>query len=253
MMRDEGDRFHSGGRITATRLLTCPREVAILDSIPITYDPVRGHSAYIGTLVHKDMEEGGEPGEYTEIEVPPPGCDPPIVCGIPMRGKIDDVSAPLDGIGDYKFHGDRSYNFKADRGGVSPELRAQLSIYKYAIERSVPGANIKRLWCWHGAMTAATNGTGPWFDVEVPPMTEEEILNLRPLDDERKPGKQPYTVRDFIKMYADHAERVANGMDVRESIKLIPLVGRPMFGGKKCTNYCSAMFQCNEMEGIAWM
>lgn len=252
MRRDEADKFHADGRLTATRMLGCPREVVIIDTFPITYDPVRSHSAYIGTRLHKEMEENALPGEYKEIRIPLEGMEPPIVCGRRMSGMLDHVAPDLTEIWDYKFHGDKSYNWQVKKGGADGDLRAQLSLYKYALERTT-GVEVKKLGCWHGAMTAATDGTGPWFDVEVEPMTEEEILDYRPKDSDRHPGEQPYTVADILDMYDAHYERVAEGMDPYESARLIPLVGRPMFNKKKCTNYCLARFICDGMEGIPWL
>lgn len=253
------DKRHAAGNITATRLLTCPREVVILDNFPITFDPRRFHSAHIGTLVDREIKEGTLPGEYKEIIIPSTKFFEGTQWEIKMSGAIDYISPNLVVMDDYKFHGDRSYWYKMKEGGITPEYRAQLSMYKFGVEKNMPGLRIERGGIWHGAMTAASidDDAGrpetPWFYVDAPFFENEmDILKIRPSDDKKKPGTQPYTVGDIILFYKQHRQRVAEGMDVLESTKLVPLVGRNMFNKQKCLKYCPAQKQCDEMEGLTW-
>ena len=253
------DTRHADGNVTSTRMLTCPREVIILDNFPITFDPRRLHSAFIGTQVDRLIKEGSLPGEYSEVVIPPTKFFEGTKYEVEVSGAIDYLSPDAVFIDDYKFHGDRSYWYKMKSGGLSPELRAQLTFYKWGVEKNVPGAKVTKGGVWHGAMTAASvdDDAGrpetPWFYADVPFFeSEEEVLRIRPSDADKKPGTQPYTVGDIILFYKAHKERVAGGMSVMESAKMVPLVGRNMFNKTKCIKYCVAQKQCDEMEGLSW-
>src|SRR6267143_5516598 len=176
-----GDTTHRDGRITATRVLTCPRQVAIEDNIPAPFDVLSYNSIYDGVLEHVAMQRTAPPGAYTEIHLPPEGRPIPRLFGVEIEGTVDFVTADLREIHDYKKHSESAQAFKFESGGADQEVAAQLNIYRLMLEQCVEGAHIEKLLVWHGAMTSANTKTfrtkqpvPPWFAVELPLMGEEE-------------------------------------------------------------------------------
>lgn len=267
----EGDALHRDNRITATRLLGCPREIILLDNEGIVFDPIKAHSGHAGSVWHAEMERHVK-GARTTVTLPPTP-----MFGIEVSGEFDKAAQDWSEIVDWKTHGESSMELKWQRfqsGQPDRELAAQLNIYRLAIARSilkVPDDQYQpRLIGWHLAMVRAAAGPGeppiepsrrggygkkepppPAFQVQCPIMSEDEIARVRPFDDERSPGAQPYTVREIVRMYAEYHAAVKAGMSMDLALRRhVPLVGRGMWGGKKCTRYCSALGACDKVEGI---
>jgi len=267
-----GDTEHCDGKITATRLLGCPRQSILSDEIPLALDVRRLHSGQAGTSWHKAIREGGARAD-SQYELRLPSTE---LFGVEVSGRCDRVSLDWSEIEDWKTHGESSMGFKwrnAKSGRVDRELAAQLNLYRLIIARlilKVPDAEYRpRLIGWHMAMVRAQRGPGepppkpgykgrmpeepppPGFRVTLPIMSEDEIGRLRPFDDEDSPGMQPYSVRDIVKMYVDYrAARVA-GATLTDALRAhVPLVGRGVWRGTMCTRYCAALEACNEVEGV---
>lgn len=268
-----GDTVHRDGRITATRVLTCPRQVAIEDNIPAPFDVLSYNSIYDGVIEHAAMQRTAPPGTYTEIRLPPEGAEPPRLFGVPIEGTIDFVTADLREIHDYKKHSESAQAFKFESGGADPEVAAQMNIYRLMLAQCVPDAKVERLVVWHGAMTSANTKTfrtkqpvPPWFAVALPLMSEEEIAAMRPHGGE-------HTVQQIVDAYVRFETEKAevllptdrevgvrgepaeynypdDGRRLKAALKNIPLVGRGMWKGQKCQRYCAVKDICDDIEGL---
>jgi len=269
-----GDTAHRDGKITATRVLTCARQVIIEDNIAGPLDVLSYNSIYDGILEHAAMQRHAPPGTYTEVHLPLPGQEPPTLFGVPMEGTIDFLTADLREIHDYKKHSESAQSFKFEGGGADPEVAAQLNIYRLLLEQCLPAAKIERLVVWHGAMTSANTKTfrtkqpvPPWFEVRLPLMSEAEIAAIRP-------NGGDYTVQQIVDAYVRFAAERAGDralptdaevglgagnrsvvveapLDLEAAIRAVPLQGRKMWGGKKCSTWCSVREACDKLEGIA--
>ena len=251
------DRYHADGRLTTTRLLTCPRETLIQDLLPVVFDVRAANSLEWGTAIHSHLETEPEEDQYVEIRFGGPGdALPPARLfaglgglpedGILICGKVDHVTLGYGEIHDYKCHGESSQRFKAS-GKLDETTAVQMNIYRKALEQVVVGATagcFQRLIAYHGAMTAA-RGPEPWIPQVQPMMTEEEILNTRT-------SGGASTVREHIEDYIGFTARAAAGVELRENLKLLPLRGRTMYGKKKCSDYCmpGTKAECDGLEGI---
>lgn len=253
----QGDTAHRDGKITATRVLTCARQVIIEDNIPVPFDVLSYNSIYDGIIEHDAMQRHAPPGTYAEIHLPLPGQSPPMLFGVPVEGTIDFVTADMREIHDYKKHSETAQKFKFQRGGADPELAAQLNIYRLLLEQCVAGTRIEKLVVWHGAMTSAA-GAPPWFRVELPLMDEAQIARI-------KPHGGDYTVQDIVNAYVGFAGATtsadlptdaevglagAGGTKLEAAIRAVPLQGRKMWNGKKCQLYCSVRDTCDRIEGV---
>lgn len=257
----QGDTAHRDGKITATRVLTCARQVIIEDNVPTPFDVLSYNSIYDGIIEHEAMQRHAPAGTYAEVHLPLPGQSLPRLFGTEIEGTIDFVTADMREIHDYKKHSETAQKFKFQRGGSDPELAAQLNIYRLLLEQCVPGAHIERLVVWHGAMTSAA-GPPPWFRVELPLMDEAAIERIKPHGGE-------YTVRQIIDAYwqfeserkglvlpTDAEVGLAGAVPdpaadpLALAIRRVPLMGRKMWGGKKCVSYCPVKDLCDRIEGV---
>jgi len=269
--RNEGDERHAGGNITATRLLGCPRAALLLDERPVPVDVKRLHSAAFGHEWH-DLMAARRGASLAKVVIPATE-----LFGVQVSGEVDKVAPDWSTITDWKVHGETAQRMKHNKrkaGGVDRDLAAQLNIYRILIARSilkVPDDEYRPTMVgWHLAMVSAEphpseppptpRGKSGWVpDAPVPPgvqvvcpvMTEAEIARHRPLDDDRSPGTQPYTVREIVKMYVDFRAARVGGMAFDQALRThVPLVGRNIFGGKQCLRYCAALPLCDKVEGV---
>lgn len=257
------DKYHAGGRITATRVLGCPRETIILDNKEIEGLDVRGgNAAFWGTLAHREMEALAAPGVYQEITIPPFEFG-----GVMVEGKVDRVSGDFSVILDWKTHNETSQGFKFDnyaKGGLDAETAAQLNIYRIGIAKAVlkvdPVTYRPKLIAAHGANVP--HGKVSWFEAEAPIMTEEALLAMRPFDDDKHPGTQRYTMKELMEQLVDANAAITRGEPVDSVISAMPLVGANVWAwrwnkqsrtrerlrvGDKCTKYCSAKRECDRI------
>lgn len=259
------DKYHADGRLTATRILGCPRESVILDNKEIVYDVRSGNQTYHGTLLHRELERCARPGAYQEIVIPPFQLGDYFV-----EGRTDRVAGDFSVIKDWKSHSENSQRFKYEyfmKGERDPEGAAQLNIYRIGIAKSVlkvePMEYRPKLVLVHGA-NVAFDGV-PWFEAEQPVLSEEQILALRPFDDAKHPGTQPFTVRELMKQHVDATTRIKAGEPIDDVIKSMPMVGQNVWAwkwnkaarshvrqaiGDKCLKYCVAAEACMGLHGI---
>lgn len=221
LSRERADERHADGRLTVTRLLSCPRQAAICDFIGITFDPRRHASMHLGTIIHEQL------ARYA-----PEGCGEVVVegeiGGVCYSGAADVLTPEL--IEDYKVHSETSQRWKVKGAHKHPnDEDAQLSLLQLAA-----GGPPRKLRAIHLAMTAKD---GPPMQIvsESEPMTEEELLNYRP-----KGGVS--SVKDHIGDWQDLLRPPSAGM-----IGRMPLRGQSQFGGKGC-DYCVARETCDALE-----
>lgn len=224
------------GALSPSRILGCPRESIILDNYEIEgLDLLSGNSMLWGTAMHTLMEQHTLPGEYAEVTIPPEGCAPPVVCGVPMRGRIDALSPDFSEAVDYKFHGELGY--KSTLGKKDTEV--QLSIYAHMLARIEGGRYPDENIAWHGAMTSA--GVAPYRPDVAELLSEEEILA-------HKPKNGNFAVADIIEEYRNYDDKIAAGIPMDTAVGTLKLVGRKMMNGKKCERYCAAKVLCDGFE-----
>ena len=259
------DKYHAGGRMTATRVLGCPRESVILDNKEIVYDVRSGNQTKHGSMLHREMERCARPGTYQEIVIPPFEFG-----GYMLEGRTDKVAGDFSMIKDWKGHSENSQKYKYEKfvkGASDPEGAAQLNLYRIGIAKTVlnrpPEDYRPKLILVHGANTSF-DGI-PWYEQECPIMSEEQILNLHSFDDDQNPGTQPFTVRDLMDQFATAHKRITAGEDVDAVINDMPLVGQNVWAwkwnkktrsrtrvpiGDKCLKYCVAAETCMGIAGI---
>lgn len=264
-----GDSTHAEGNITATRLFDCPRKVLIEDFVGpaaprggLVFDPTRMNSARAGTVIHADIAKHTPGGGYHEIRFPLDGQEPPVLdlgggVQVPISGGVDYIEPNIVCIEEYKTHSESAHKFKWNRKAADPEVRAQVGIYKTLIERALAGVRVEKARIWHGAMTSAKHPAPPWFDIEVDPMTLQEVGDMRPFG-----AKQ--TVRDIAAMYLWALAKIREIPATRETpewyaafdsiVNTLPMVGETQFGGEKCLTYCGAAqpycFGCAGRKGL---
>lgn len=239
------DRYHADGRLTVTRLLTCPRETLIADYMDVAFDPRSMNSIHWGTAIHAALERDSENLQYVEIRFGGPDDELPAanLLGVKIAGKIDHITAGFGEIHDYKCHSEMAQKFVGRQmGNQAP----QLNLYRMGLMDVMPETKgkLERLIAYHGAMTSA-KGPEPWIPETLPIMTEAQILAFRPSGGEA-------SVVDIIRAYLKFNVRQVEGMDLNENLKLVPIYGRSMFNRKKCTSYCQPGVKaaCDELEGI---
>jgi hypothetical protein len=232
LMGLENDAEHAQGKLTATRVMACPREVLLADYVPCVVDLRSFHKMTIGTAVHEYIGNGTVRWLGR-------------LFGVDISGKPDDI---MDGIDDYKFQGDASYRY-----GLKEEMRVQVSIYRLLAMQQPEWQKhpellerlTSRLGIWRGSMTSDRDKE-PWEYHPVQPMTEEEIAAF-------KPHRGAYSVQQIVEMHVDFHRMVKEGKTVKEAIGALPLVGKYFQFGKtpglKCRSYCAVNGECAEVEG----
>lgn len=241
-----GDIYHAAGRLTTTRCLGCPRETLLADLKDYTFDPRHANSPQWGTAIHEKVSRN-KSSQYFEVcfGSGEKGALPPArLFGVELAGKIDKITLGYGEIHDYKCHSESAQKFIHGKKDLT--VAAQMNIYRLAIEQVVPEAKgkIHTMIAYHGAMTSA-RGPEPWIPAVQPFLSEQEILEV-------KPNGGDATVGEIVQDYADFFTRRRAGMGLDKNLQLVPLRGRTMFGGKKCTDYCQAGIKelCDGLEGI---
>lgn len=247
LKREQSDQEHAGERLTITRILGCQREYLISDNCGVVLDVRTLDRPARGTLMHKILEENAEPGTYTEVRVPPPGHEPPTLGGHPYTGRLDWVTHDYAVIGDYKCHSEFRQKHVIQPKALFSDVDAQLNLGRIGIAKSIlkcdPEMYRPRMVVTHSAFTSTTTGIPAWKDVEAKYMSEEDLLAY-------KPANGNYTVRELLEARAEYMARKARGVPVRDNIKEVPLAGRRMISGNKCTYFCGMRGVCDDIEGI---
>ncbi len=260
------DDIHSGNRLSATRIQSCARKIALEDNIPVRrFNLKRFNSPTWGTAIHEFMQKHTPAGFYQEIELPPEGCPPVKLfegteAEVAIRGRLDILTPDTVLLQDYKCTSESSQKFRYNRKGADPEWRAQASVYKMLGERSTEGAiAIKRAAIWSGAMVSGRCPAPPWFEIPLAWMGEEEILMMKPHGGEFSVADNIIQFKIFLAAKAElDAPTVARPtmttVEYQEALKSIiktmPLAGRGQWRGEMCKTYCSVARTCNQLEGL---
>jgi len=270
---NKSDDIHSGNRMSATRMQSCPRKIAIEDNIPARRVNMKQFNSMTwGTAIHEFMQKHTPPGFYQEIELPPKGSPPVMLfqgteAEIAVRGRLDILTPDTILLEDYKCTSESSQKFRFNRRAADPEWRAQASIYKILGKRSIADIDIKQAAIWSGAMTSARCPAPPWFKIPLAWMGEEEILMMKPHGAEFSVADNIIQFKHFLKMKAeldltfrtrkhDCEDRLVidTGPEYKKAlydlIATMPLAGRGAWRGEMCKKYCGSARTCNEMEGL---
>jgi hypothetical protein len=227
------DKYHREGKITATRLLTCPRQVMIEDFLPTEgFDLAKASNLHWGNIAHAEVEKHSPPWLYSEVELEAE------ICGIQITGHLDMAASDLLWVDDLKTHSESKQRREAKKPGMDSGVRAQESIYALCIEKMKPGTKVQELRSSHLAHTSA--GVPSSFKRRSLPMTEDELAAYCPAG-----GSS--TVAELVLDYKSFKLRQEEGWDIRENIAFMPLRGVDMFRGSKCEKYCFAKEACDEL------
>ena len=246
------DMAHRNNNLTATRLLTCPVQIAILDNLTIRLDPTRLNSGCGGHAIQQFADDYAEPGDYVRVRFPLPGQTAPRILNVEVSGEVDYMDPGVVIIEDMKFHSETAQMFKVQAAlGMRPDpaqdadYAAQLSIYARIVRQCVPGADPKVLRIYDGAMVSGKGmiwskvASTPWVDRTFTEMTDAQLAAHRP-----KGGQA--TVADLIQDYGRFLASDRSEQAIRE----MPLRGRTMMGGQMCPRYCLAREECDRLQGI---
>lgn len=247
------DDRHTGGRLSATRLTTCPRKVVIEDNIPSTLDVKGMISQTHGTLINQALDRYLPPGWKAQIPVagrlfkrqfPPEG--------VLVEGTVDLLSSDGTEVPDYKFHSSKSLAMKWQKP-AEPELRSQLSVYAKLLRQMDPSVAPKRLVAWHGASTAKSDKPPSWFPQPIEEMTEDEIAGLRPFG-------MRYTVAEIIafhRRFKDEVAKIAQDTPDDEriaqteaAVRRVPAAGT---ASSWLCQYCRVKRSCDRLEGLVFI
>lgn len=245
LLSEADDTFHASDRVTVTRLLGCPRETLILDNVPVIIDIRKFDSRRKGTVIHADLQKHAI-GGYAEVQFPRPGQPAPHFLGEPVSGRVDYIADDFSQIEDYKSHAESKQWTKAKPRGTPDNDAAQLNIIRILVARGVldvdPETYRPKLIGWHTAQTAR-HGPPNWIPVEAPYMSEDDVAAYKPLGGS-------VTVAENLAAYRQFRADRAAGMSMDDALRRLPLAGRRMLRGSKCSDYCSALDYCNKLEGI---
>lgn len=253
------DRLHADGRLTATRVLTCAREVLIRDFLDVFFDPRSANSTQWGTNNHEFIAANSPTGGYVKVSFGGPDSALPAarLLGVEMAGELDHIVSDFSAIHDYKMHAMTAQSFKAS-GKPDETTAGQMNIYRLALEQVCESARgkVQELLAFHGSMAPASeklycwrckssSACPPWMPQVQPILSEEQIAQI-------KPGGGEFTVAEIITEYEGFFKRQADGVALEDNLRMVPLIGRTMFGKKKCTEYCQpgVKFECDRLEGI---
>ena len=247
--KEATDTVHHGIGMSPSRMTKCFRRSAIEAVIPAVYD-IRDFDALAGgTAEHEFMERHTPEGLLSEVEFPREGKPKPLIFAgtefeITMRGTCDVLNYGALKLEDYKTTGEWSQKFRWERRTADPEWNVQASLYKI-LAKKCEGIDIQSATVWSGARVGKKSKAPAWFQIPITFMSEEEILEVRPLDGE-------YTVGDTILEYKQFVQRIADGMSHEEAIKMIPLYGKTTKRFDECA-YCTVRAACGELAGeVAW-
>lgn len=240
LYRQLHDTRHRDGKLTVTRLLTCPREWLLSDFLPYTFNPKSARTPHVGTLVQAEKAKFAPLGWVAEREVSGE------LWGLPVSASIDlsllsggGDMPPIGRISEGKFHAfDKDGR---DPWSLKPDMIAQVNMQRLLWEQSEPGLQVVEMKVTRDSMAAKESAT-----FEVPVWDLEQIGRHRP-------GGGDFTVKQI----AGFAQQVTNlvneddGIDQDELVRAIsdtPLVGLSMFHETKCTKYCAMRQVCDKVQ-----
>ncbi len=243
------DKVHRDCNITITRLLGCPKQVILEDTLYHAIKVEDFFNMHEGTREHQDAQKNAPPGHYTEVRFPVEGKDGGTLFGVKLHGTVDLLHADFSEINEYKKHAETSQYAKEKaqlKGEIDWDVAAQVGMQSLLVKQFT-GHDVPNRFVWHLAMAKAM---GPKNSIRrrLPNMTEEEIAAHRP-------GGGDSTVAQHVQDYQRYKTMVFGGMDKVQATRAMPLRGKtqyrsPKHGTNKCDLYCSARPVRDQVEGI---
>jgi hypothetical protein len=229
---------------------TCRREQVIKRFKDYSLDPLVVWEAMEGTVWHEvfaKMTEGSEEW-YCELPVPSPDDEDQenvkrteedvlvveVFPGIWLSGVVDRINKDFSTLIDHK-----TQRFSKKDWGFKPDWKLQINLYALMLERT-KGKKPEQLGVWRTYRGCyERDRTFRFFP--CPPMTESTIhATIR----EHCESLQDYLTR-ARQAYKSGDEELLNKI-----VKEIPMDGKTMFNGKKCSQYCSVQKICFGLEGL---
>lgn len=212
------DTTHADNKMTATRLVDCPRSIAIADNLSIPAVDLRKHnSAAIGSGVHLFMEKYAPPGFLTEVALHGRlfvGTD----VEVEVFGTADVIRPATLLLEDYKMTSVVNQRYRAKEGGHA-EWGVQASTYNLL---APPELKVTRAVFWSGALTAKREGVEAWIEIPVRvDMNEEEILAFKPYGGQTTVADNLRERLKFIKGLA----MLTAGAATETEVAQVPLTG----------------------------
>lgn len=242
------DVRHSDLRLTVTGVLGCPRELYLDRTTDSWPDPNRRAVMDRGTALHGVAAVTLTPEIWSTEASDRVRHD--------LNGTIGEftISALADAwrrdfteIINFKFPLDWSVRFRSKEGVAKDDHRVQLNVERHllaqqtwAVAEGYDPATVKLTVYDHGIGQME----GPLAQ-EAAHMTVEQILRHRP-------GGSALTFADhaglLVQIRDEHKKLAPGDADGQARLAAaIPLVGRPMYNGKKCESYCSMKERCDEL------
>ena len=247
-----GDVRHSTLDLTATGVMDCPRRIYLDRTFDYHVDPSRAAAMHRGTALHGVMAETLDPEVWsTEARDPVRHDLRGTIGGFVISALADVWRRDLSEIVDAKFPKDWSVRFRNKaafygKTGSDVAYPIQLNIERHlmaqqvwAMDAGYDPATVK-LTVWNHGLGATE---GP-LALECEHMSVDEILSARAWG-------SAMTVADhaalLVQVREEDAKLAPGDVEGRERLAAaIPLVGQPMFGGKKCDG-CDLKEKCDEL------
>jgi len=242
-----GDIRHTTLDLTATGIQDCPRRIYLDRTVDYWLDPSRSAAMHRGTALHSVMARTLDPAIWSTEATDPVRHDlRGDIGGYQVSALADFWKRDLSLIGDGKFPKDWSVKFRGKDAKARLEHSIQLNIERHlmaqqpwAIDAGYDPATVK-LTVWDHGIGATE---GPLMQ-EAAHMTVDEILSARPWG-------AATTVADHMAMLtqvrAEDGKLEPGDVEGRERLAAaIPLVGQPMFSGKKCDG-CDLRNECDAL------
>lgn len=246
LQRTLHDERHRDGRVTITRLLTCPRQWIIPDYLKYTYDPLSWHKARVGTLVQEEVARYAETvGAQAEVKVAG------RLFGLDVSGSIDLLSGNL--INEGKFHAEKRMDAVMGRAkwvkpaGV-PQLLGDDYVAQVNMQRILgkqSGIDVDKMIVSHSGME------DPAWPSECAPLRDEEWIGAV------RPCGGSFTVRQIAGMVSNFQTTMNekgwnDPAEVEETIKeCVPKVGQSCWvdksGKSMCDKFCSFKKECDNI------
>lgn len=184
------DTSHSGGNLTITRLLGCPRQPLIADYFDYTFHPSDSHSPAVGTAVGEKVAEY-KPEDWSSekrVEGELFGVKVSAAMDLSFTNGHKRIICEGKFHGDFKWGRDEKYGLKP-----SPEHKAQVNGQRLLWNKQ-EGEKPTQMFVTRWAMTPERGKEMLTWEVEE--WTEEELGEFRP-------HGMPFRVKDLAAMWAN--------------------------------------------------
>ena len=262
------DEARRGGDFLSPSLAGgCMREQALKRTEAVWVNPLKAWKMSEGTLWHEVMQKNAAPGWLPEVKLPehfvPNGTYGPDVTTFPLdlmgqsanvrrrlgvwelelwpdvwlSGRADAIKDDFTVLHDYKSKdspvgskrkGETVARYNVGNWPASDDHVLQLNIYALMVKRLTGVRPTLAIWqLYKGIQDAAL----AWRLLPVPFVEEAEL--------------RASVEADFVRLR--DVMRVEDAAKRRAAIGWMPLQGRTMFGGKKCSMYCGVKAACDAM------